>query len=161
METDVKKAKVTFTLTLIFSVISSVSISFISLTSGIREGENNLLAYCIAIAFWGGILLSIVMSFITRALLLPHYRELIDKKCVSPQRAAGIISFSANKTSVALYVIIIVGVLLCASDIMFDYLAEKIVFPVISVTILAFLLHCVIDGKCYKVYKYIKESVKK
>ncbi len=58
-----------------------------------------------------------------------------------------------------LYGATVMGLVLIITDIIFDYIPETAMFPILSVTILSFTVHCVIDGKYYKAYKLIKESV--
>lgn len=58
-----------------------------------------------------------------------------------------------------LYGVVILGVGLMVTDIMFSYVPEMAMFPIISITILSFAVHCVVDGKYYKVYKLMKENV--
>lgn len=147
-------------LMLIAAVFSSFSLSFIPLTYGDGEGKNNIIAYAIAIVFWLGLILMLITLQLMRKKLSVYREELSDEGIVINQQLPGIVNFSFQRRNIALYAVTAVGLCLIISDIIFNYISEVIMFPIISVTILSFAVHCVVDGKCYKVYKLIKESEK-
>lgn len=154
-----KKAKVSLFLTILAIAISSFSLCLIPFTSGIEKGQNNIIAYGIAAVFWIGIILSLIATHYTKKRLHSCCEKVIIKKYMKNQILPGLLNFSLNWMSIVLYSIIAVGLILIITDIIFGYVPEMVMFPIISVTILSFALHCVLDGKYYKVYKLIKESV--
>ena len=154
------KAKWTILGTVAAAAVSGVALSLIVFTSGITEGGNNIGAYLIAATFWLSILAVIVFSFSTRRLLNKHYKELMRKQKIA-QRVPGVLHFSLKMPNIVIYAVTVVGVILMVTDIIFGYIAEAIMFPVVSITLVAFILHCVIDGKYYKVYQYMKGESKK
>lgn len=144
----------------IFAVaLSSLSLSLIPFTSGIKEGESNIFAYSIAAVFWIGLLTTFVAVHSTKRTLCRHRERLIAKGYISEHQPIGLISFSRDWKMWILYGVVILGVGLMVTDIMFSYVPEMAMFPIISITILSFAVHCVVDGKYYKVYKLMKENV--
>ncbi len=155
-----KEARLLLVLTVIAAVFSSFSLSLIPLTSGIEEGKSNIIAYAIAITFWLGLVLMLAATQLTKRKLFRLRETVINKEFIRKRQLPGIISFAFNWKNIVLYAVTMLGVVLIITDILFSYVPEKIMFLVISLTILSFAVHCVIDGKCYKIYKLIKESVK-
>ena len=117
------------------------------------------MAYIIAIVFWVGFLGSLIATYLTKRTLYRYGETLIRKGYIEKNQRIGIISFSKDWKMWILYGITMVGVVLIVTDIIFGYIPEKVMFPMISVTILSFAIHCVMDGKYYTVYKRMKEDV--
>lgn len=161
MNRSTKGASLSLTITVIAAALSSFSLCLIPFTSGFEEGKSNIFAYCIAAAFWLGWIVMLVAAHITKRKLSLQCKKLIANKSIKIQRLPGIISFSFDWRNIILYAITVIGFVVSVTDILFSYVPEMIMFPIISVTILSFEIHCVVDGKYYKVYQRIKESVKK
>ena len=157
---SLKQARLLLAITVIAAALSSLSLSLIPLTSGIEDGKNNIVAYAIAAVFWIGLILTLVAALLTKRKLYAYREKLLIKGFIKEQRLPGIISFSFSWKNIILYTITVLGLILIISDIIFVYVPEMIMFPIISVTILSFAVHCVVDGKYYKGYKLIKESVR-
>lgn len=155
----VREAKISIVITLIAITISSVSLSLIPFTSGFEAGESNTAAYIIAAAFWVGLLVTSVASHATKRTLFRYREKLIVKGYITKHQPIGLVNFSRDWRMWLLYGATVLGFLLIITDIIFGYVPETVMFPVISVTILSFAVHCVVDGKYYKAYKLIKESV--
>ena len=152
-------ARLTIVVTLIAAALSSFSLSLIPFTSGFEEGESNVIAYVIAAVFWICLLLTLGAAYSTRKTLYRYRVRLIMNGYIRKHQPIGIISFSKDWRMLILYGVTVVGLVLIITDIIFDYVPETVMFPIISVTILSFTVHCVVDGKYYKAYKLIKESV--
>lgn len=159
MHRCLKKAKQSLAIALISAAVSSLSLSFIPFTSGIEEAKSNTAAYAIAAAFWIGLLLMLIATFVTQRALSGVLDKMVSKKKMKRQKLPGIICFSFGGKRLMLYAVAAVGLILSITDIAYNYIPERVMFPIISVTILSFIIHCVVDGKYYKVYKLIKESV--
>lgn len=151
-------SRLLFIITFVASALSSFSLSLIPLTSGFEDGKSNVLAYVIAAVFWLGLIVTIVTTCFTKKLLYRSREKLVIKECVKKHEPIGIISFSKDWKMWILYGITVLGLVLIVTDIFLGYVPEVIMFPIISVTILSFTVHCVVDGKYYKAYKLIKES---
>ena len=156
----IKKARITLLITILSMTASSISLMFITLVSS-DKGMNNWMAYIIALTFWLGIVLAVVSTILTKIFLSKERQKLIDKEMIKKQVIPGIVYFDFKMNNIIIYSIMGIGLLLIVSDLFMNYIPEAIMFPVISITLISFSLHCVIDGKYYKVYKIIKESVKK
>ncbi len=155
----VKEAKISLILTVVAMAISSLSLMFIPFTPGIDEGQDNYLPYAIAAAFWLGLVLAFVTAQMTKVSLHRWRERLALRGYIKKQKVPGIFYFSWNIRNAIIYLITAVGLVLIISDIAFGFVPEKIMFPIISITLLSFMLHCVFDGQYYKVYKKIKESM--
>ena len=155
-----KYARLSIAVTLIAAALSSISLSLTLFTSGVEDGKLGILGYIIASVFWFG---WVVVFFATRSTkkTLHKYREkLIAKGELKRQHPVGAISFSKQWKMLVLYGVIVLGLVLIITDMIFRYIPEAVVFPITSITVLSFAVHCVVDGKYYEVYKQIKESVK-
>ena len=154
-----RKARLYISLNIIAAAVSSFSLSFIPLVDGIGEGKSSIAAYIIAAVFWICLFLSLFAAYSTKCTLYKFRKKLIHLGYIDRRHRPGIVSFTKSRESLIIYLINILGFLLIISDIAFSFIPESIMFPVISVTILSFAIHCVIDGKYYKVYKLIKERL--
>lgn len=157
--TVLRDAKLSIMVSLVSAAISSASLSLIPFIVGFEEGKNKVIAYVVAAIFWLGILLTMIASHFTKRTLKRYREKLIAHGCVKRHQPIGIFGFSKDWRMWVLYVLMIFGLTLIVSDIIFGYVPELIMFPVISVTILSFAVHCVVDGRNYKAYKLIKEIV--
>lgn len=155
----IKRAKVSITVTFLAMIVSSCSLSLIPFITETAEGELSIAAYVIAGAFWFGLLLMLLAMNSTRRILYRHREEWILQCYIEKNYPIGILSFSKDWRMLLLYGTTVLGLLLVVTDIIIGYVPEKIMFPIISVTILSFMVHCVVDGKYYKSYKQIKECV--
>ncbi len=159
MATVLKKAKWSFVATLAAAALASISVSLIPFTGGIEEGKNNVFSYVVAAAFWAGLLLTFAAAFCTKCILGKTRKDWIAKGRLPGKQPIGLVSFSKDRRMWILYGTTGLGLVLIATDILWRYVPEEIMFPVISITILSLAIHCVIDGKYYQAYKRIKESV--
>lgn len=155
-----KKATLSIKLTLTAVTISSLSLSLIPFISGGTNGSNNTLSYLVAAIFWIGILTTIVEVCSTKKTLFRLREKLIVKGHIKGRQSIGAISFSGNRKMWILYGITLVGLVMIITDIIFNYVPETIMFFIISLTLLLFSIHCVVDGKYFKVYAIIKESIR-
>ena len=152
-------ARLSIIITVVSIALSSFSLSLIPYTSGFAEGEGNIIAYIIAAVFWIGLLLTFIAAHSTKRTLHRLREKLIIKGYIKKHQPIGIVSFSKDWRMWILYGTTMLGLVFIITDIIFGYVPEAIMFPIISVTILSFAVHCVFDGKYYKAYKLIKESV--
>ena len=154
-----KDAKLSIVMTFVVATLSSFSLSFIPYTSGFVKDESNVIAYVIAAFFWIGLLLTFIAAHSTKRTLYKLREKLIAKGYITKHQPIGIVSFSKDWRMWILYGVTVLGSVLIITDIIFGYAPETLMFPIISVTILSFTVHCVVDGKYYKAYKLIKEIV--
>ena len=139
------------------AAVASFSLSLIPLLSNI---ENNVAAYIIAAVFWSGLLLTFVVTCLAKKSLYQCREKMKQRGYIRKRQFPGIFHFSSHWKNIILYTVTVLGLVLIVTDVIFGYVPETVMFPVISVTILSFIIHCVIDGKYYKAYQRLKEIVK-
>lgn len=145
---------------MIASAISNFVLCLIPLAQKTVEEPNSTLIYIIASLFWMGWVVLALCIVLIRKTLKPILAIMIEKKLVVRQKYPGIISFTFDKPHIALYAAIAIGLLLIITDILIGYVPENVMFPVLAVTVMLIVLHSVIDGTYYKVYRLLKENVK-
>ena len=62
---------------------------------------------------------------------------------------------------IAVYAVFVLGIAIIVCDvtgILFWQITSKAMFVVVAVTYYSFLTHCIIDGKNYKIYKFLKKG---
>lgn len=154
-----KNSRRSIVLTIVFSAISALSVSVIPFIPENESVMGSVMGYVFAAVFWFALLMAFVASGFTRKTLYKYRRYLVSKKYIPKEHPWGIFSFSKKWNMLILYGTCLAGIAVIVTDIVFCYVPERIMFPIISLTMLLFAVHCVVDGKYYKVYKQIKESV--
>jgi len=157
---NIKKSRATLIATIVAMIISSASLSFIPLVSDFDIKSNSWLIFAIALAFWMGIFVSLLTAFMTKIFLSRERENLVNKGIIKKKKLPGAFSFKVGLINIIIYSITGIGLVVIVSDIFFGYMTEIIMFPIITLTLISFSLHCVLDGKYYEVYKTIKESAK-
>ena len=149
-----KRIKQVLYLWCILLLCAGVSIACIPALSNFDE--KSAIRYVLPAIFWLVIIASFVTSAIMKSFLIQN--EKLAKQYINGKKYPGIISFSKQNESIVTYCVFIVGLLLIVADAIWIFLPKTIAFCVISITLMAFLLHCVLDGKCYLIYKKIREN---
>lgn len=161
MVQSMKNARLALLVTTIAVIISDIVLCLIPLTQNLENTQKSALIYIIASAFWLSWIIVGLCTVLLKKTLNPIYTRMIEKKVIETQKKPGIISFSIKRRqNLILYAAIAVGLILIITDILIGYTPEKIMFPILSLTVSMIVLHSVIDGKYYKVYKLLKENVK-
>lgn len=159
MYRSIKDAKISIITTITSMIISSLSLCLIPLVSNSNNMMNKILSYAIAVAFWLGLIVALIMTHFTKQNLYRWRSKLAAREYIKRQDKPGVIYFSLNKRNIVIYSVFVVGILLIIADMIFHFIPALIMFPIISLTLLSFMLHCVFDGQYYKVYTKIKESM--
>lgn len=139
--------------------ISSFSLSFIPFLPDNNLKGPSILECIVAVVFWICLILSISLSYTVKRKLRAYLDILLNENVIKRQKCPGIFSISFDVKRIVLYSVITIGTIFIVTDMVWNYVHQAIMFPVVSITMFAFGLHCVIDGKYYKAYKLIKESV--
>lgn len=155
----IKESRLSITITFVSIVISGLSLNLIPYITVFEEGKNNIAAYVVAAIFWIGMLAAFVSSYLTGVILYEYREAIVVKGLMKKYHPIGVFSFSKDKRMLILYSITLVGMILIIADIIFGFVSEYIMFPILSITVLSFAVHCVVDGKYYKAYKMIKEII--
>lgn len=155
-----KEAKNTMLVTIVSIGMSSFSLSVIPFLPKNHFEGTSIFECIIAVMFWICLILSVVLSYTVKRKLKAYREILINEKAIKRQKCPGICSFSFDAKRIILYSVVFAGMIFILTDVVWNYVHQAIMFPIISITMFLFGLHCVIDGKYYKVYEYIKESTK-
>ena len=153
-----KAARHFIILTVISILISGISLCLIPLCTFMPDYR--WLPYTLGAVFWTGVIASFTLSFFTKSTLKRYYAKLVLNGVIPEQWGAGIITFSLKRSSIIIYSVILACIACIALDLIWGFIPEVIMFPIIAITLLSVTLHCVFDGRYYKVYKLIKESFK-
>ena len=146
-------------LTMAAFAVSFFSLSAIPFTQHLTDTGQKISGYIIAGAFWLFLLIGLLLAFFTKGRQQTVRRKLKTMGLLRAHQPPGIISFSISPLTVTIYLIILVGLIVTISDIIWHWVPGTIMFPILSITLFAFVLHCVVDGENYKVYKVIKKGL--
>lgn len=147
------KIKRYYCLTHILFVMSFFSVDFIPCLEVIPANYEMNISYLIAITFWLGFVMGNVTLLLSQALIK---KESLKKKILIKKQLPGIFYF--RKENVRIYIGIIIGLITIGLDMMFNWIPVTIIYVIISITVYLILLHSIVDGKYYRMYKHMKEN---
>ncbi len=159
-----KKIEITdkcFKARLISLLCSSVALLLIPFIQLLPDKASLITSRFIAVLFWIGFILVVVFTIKISSLIKKFDVVNIDDEDIKYRKIPGILTFTFGVKHIILYLIIIMSFMLLLSDMIFHYLSEFIMFPLLSILFLAFVIHCIIDGKNYKTYIKIREGMEK
>lgn len=114
--------------------------------------------YAVAAVFWGSLLLGLGLS-LAAALGFGKYRRRAENRgLIKRSRVPGVFRF--RREHWLLYLILAAGIVCGVTDYFLRWIPGNLLFPILSVTALAFALHCVLDGNHYQAYVKMKEGKK-
>lgn len=137
--------------------LSILMMTFLFCTTGTL---NRAVGIVTGISFWLFGIIGLVFVFLMRNNLAPERMAVYEAGLIERQRFPGIFTFSRKPVHIALYAVVIVGAVFAVSDMRFHWVSPVIMLPIVGVTLFAFSLHCIIDGKNYKIYKILKAGLK-
>ena len=146
-------------LTMAAFAVSFFSLSAIPFTQHLTDTGQKISGYIIAAVFWLFLLIGLLIVFFTKERQQTARRKLKSMGLLRAHQPPGIISFSISPLTVTIYLIFLIGFIVTISDIILHWVPGYIMFPIFSITLFAFMLHCVIDGENYKVYQVIKKGL--
>ena len=114
-----------------------------------------MLAYVIAFLFWASIIAQIVFVRLSSNERKKLNRKLHKSKEIN-QSFLGIFSFFKNREAIVADVILFLSVILLGVIIWTNVKTSWIIIGVVSVLVLSFNLHCVLNGKNYRYLKEIR-----
>lgn len=130
-------------------------IPFIDLLPGLACAVFKIIA---AILFWLGTALWCAVVIYSKPVLNLSQNEASRRQARELKGPPGIFRFSVKKSRVIIYLLIISGIAVIISDMVFNLISEFIMFPILSISFFLFAVHCVIDGKVFNIYKLTKEG---
>ena len=148
--------KILFIFQFLAVVLLSFSVSLIPLVYRDGDDINEVALYPIAALFWLSLIAMVVLTIFIRIRLKHHGDELGLNSRING--ALGAFSFAFDPKRCVIYSITLSGMIVIVFDVIFGYIPEQIMFPIISITLLSFATHCIVDGNNIKVFKLIKEN---
>lgn len=152
----ISKVKRLIVLSLCSFGLSAAVLNIIPYALKTDSNELSIVAIIAAAVFWAGIVIAFILVKSTNvALKKADGISRKNTKAGCQQRLPGIVSFSLTIKHIVMYLLILAGLLLIVFDIFFGFISEYIMFPIISITFFLFTVHCIIDGKSFKIYKLL------
>ena len=142
-------------------VISSASLGLIPFVQVLPDKLESITNYIVAALFYLGLIVGFFAIKNAKSRMYRWRRRLMAERKFQKQRFPGIITFSADIKHIVLYAVCVLGILVMVSDMIFHYISEYIMFPILSIVFFTFTLHCIVDGENYKLFKAIKEGMDK
>jgi hypothetical protein len=137
---------------------SAFSLSFIPWINRFPEDVETILGYCIASVFWLGLFIGLIMVGVMNGKMRRARAKTYSSKKMKRPKFPGIFLFSKEPLNLVIYFIFCMGIILSIADLIKTFIPTKIMFPIISVTYFALVIHCIIDGKNFKVYQKLKSE---
>ncbi len=131
-------------------IVSSVSLGLIPFVQFLPDKLESITNYIVAALFYLGLIVGFFAVRNAKGRMYRWRRRLMAERQFKKQRLPGIIHFSADIKHIVLYVVCILGILVMVSDMIFHYISEYIMFPILSVVLFSFTLHCIVVGENYK-----------
>lgn len=160
MEATIKKIKVLLLATVFCVLIPCLALASVPVIGFAPDKARAVMETIVGALLWIGIVVSVTMSLMIRMYLLKLKRRTSIERQFKRQKLPGILTFIPRPNHLILYGIFVIGVVLIVTDIIFEYISQFVMFPILAVTIFAFAMHCIVDGKLYRLYKSIKEGKK-
>lgn len=161
MNRTIQAMRLPFRVSFISFIVSSASLGVIAFVQFLPDKLQNITNYIIAVLFYLGIIVGALAMKKAKARMYRWRRNLMAERKYEKQRFPGIITFSTDIKHMILYAVCVLGILVMISDVIFHYISEYIMFPILSIIFFAFTIHCIVDGENYKLFKAIKEGMDK
>ncbi len=158
MKNYVKQYQVYLRIILGVFFCSAFSLSFIPWINRFPENVEKKLGYCIASVFWLGLIVGLTMVGVMNGNMRRARAKIYSSHKMKRPKRPGFFSFSKEPWKIVIYFIIGTGIILCVADLIKTFIPTKIMFPIISVTYYATVLHGIVDGKNFKVYQKLKSE---
>ena len=152
-----KQYRNTIAVSLGFFVLSALSLSAIPLIE-VKEHSPGVIA--VAAVFWGGLLLGLALFFLASAKFRKYRNRAYERRLLQRQPLPGALTFRAAPSSLVLYLILAASVVCVVTDLIWHWAPGAVMFPILTVTLTAFVLHCFLDGRDYRAYAKMKEGMK-
>lgn len=158
MSIVIKRAKLPFIVVFSSFTLSTLALILIPFLQYLPEKGEVALSYFSASLFWGGIVIGCASFKFVSTILRRYISRFADNINFDCQKYPGIITFSAKPFSIICYIVLVLGICLMISDMIFHYVPQFVMFPVISIVFFSFVMHCITDGRNYKFYKKVRKE---
>ena len=139
---------------------SAFSIALIPWIDQLPETAGRIISYIVAAIFWLGLILGIVFTVIMNMNMKMVRGKMYEKGSLKRPKYPGILQFSADPVHIAIYAVMAVGILISILDLIKGFMPSKLMFFILFLTYDAIVLHGIVDGKNYKVYRIMKEGTR-
>ncbi len=116
-----------------------------------------VLSFTAAAVFWVLVIAGIITVAGSKKALWPIKKALKAYGIEFKQARPGIISFSSEDRHIGVYIVCVLGLLLTAVDVVFHILPDWATLPCLAIGLLAFVVHCVVDGNNYTALKLLEK----
>ena len=161
MSRQLKAVKEPFIIGFICFAFSAIALGVIPFLQLLPDNSEKNIKYVIAGLFWLGLIIGITAVISAKRFMQSYEKQLISDGKYKKSDYPGIMSFSSDVKHIIIYMLCIVGIIIIISDIIWNYVSEYIMFPILSVVFFTFMMHCIVDGRNYKLFKAIKEGMDK
>lgn len=122
--------------------------------------NRQIIEYILAAQFWLGLIFGIIFVLMSRGIRRYTRRNPFKTFGITKKTGSypGIFSFGKDSIRITVYVVFTVGLVLIIANLIFGIISADVMFGVIAVTYYSFAVHCIIDGKNFKIYKKLKEG---
>ena len=149
-----KRFKFIFTAALGSYAVSAAAIALLPFVKH-RAAE-----YILAALFWLGLISGIIFALLSRGIRRFTRRNPFNTFGLTKRIGSypGIFSFGKDRICLTVYAVFTVGLVLIISNLIFGLISADVMFTVIAATNYSFAVHCIIDGRNFKIYKKLKEG---
>lgn len=137
---------------------SSFSIALIPWIDQLPETTGRIISYIVAAIFWLGLILGIVFTVIMNKNMRMVRGKMYERGSLKRPKYPGIILFSTDPVHIVIYAVMGCGIFISILDLIKGFMPIKLMFFIIFLTYDAIVLHSIVDGKNYKVYRIMKEG---
>lgn len=131
-----------------------ICISFVSIEGTMIQ---KTLAYIIAFLFWISIIFEIVLVRLSDKERRKSGKRFYIRRKIN-QSPIGMFSFFKNKEAIVVDIIFIISIVSIVIIICMHAKASWIIISVVSIFILSFNLHCILNGRNYRYLKELKNK---
>lgn len=133
-----------------------ICIPFVGIDGTILQ---RILAYIIAFLFWSSIVFEVIL-----ARWADHERRKLERRLYRSreikQSLSGVFSFLKNTEALVTDVVLFISVIFLGIIIWMHIKTSWIIISIVSILILSFSLHCILNGRNYNFLKEYKNKMK-
>ena len=135
---------------------SAFSLSFIPALNRMDERVAAGLGYVIALLFWIGLIVGCIMIGVMNTKMRRARAKAYSAWKMKRPKRPGMFMFSKEPLHLVIYFVIVSGFVISVADLIRTFVPTRIMFPIISITYFAIVIHGMIDGKNFRIYQKIK-----
>ena len=137
--------------------VSFFSLSLVPLAFRTQGEAGKILGIVIGAVFWLFLIFGFLSISGANRTMIPVRRKLAAEGKRIRQRYPGVLSFSRKPEHLAIYGVILCGLILLLADAVHAVSFGDWMFPILSGTLFSTALHGVVDGRNYKTLQLLQE----